>query len=72
MDIKILGTGCVNCKNLETLTRAALARLGLDAEIDKATAPDIVTGAIAPASVKGVTTTGCPRLAIRIAPSSIG
>ncbi len=40
--------------------------------IDKATAPDIVTGAIAPARVKGVTTTGCPRLAIRIAPSSIG
>jgi hypothetical protein len=30
MDVKILGTGCVNCKNLETLTRAALDRLGLD------------------------------------------
>ncbi len=39
MDIKILGTGCVNCKNLETLTRAALDRLGLDVEIEKVTDP---------------------------------
>jgi small redox-active disulfide protein 2 len=37
MDIKILGTGCVNCKNLETLTRNALDELRLDAEIDKVT-----------------------------------
>jgi hypothetical protein len=40
--------------------------------IDSATAPAMVTGAIAPASVKGVTTTGWPRRASRIAPSSIG
>ena len=39
MDIKILGTGCVNCKNLETLTRAALDELGLTVEIDKITDP---------------------------------
>ena len=39
MDIKILGTGCVNCKNLETNTRAALADLGLTVEIDKVTDP---------------------------------
>jgi small redox-active disulfide protein 2 len=39
MDVKILGTGCVNCKNLETLTRAALDELGLDVEIDKVTDP---------------------------------
>ena len=39
MDIKILGTGCVNCQNLETVTRAALAELGLDATIDKVTDP---------------------------------
>jgi small redox-active disulfide protein 2 len=39
MDIKILGTGCVNCKNLETLTRSALDELGLEVEIDKVTDP---------------------------------
>ena len=39
MDIKILGTGCVNCKNLETNTRAALDELGLDVDIDQVTDP---------------------------------
>ena len=39
MNIKILGTGCVNCKNLETLTRDALTELGLDVEIEKVTDP---------------------------------
>jgi small redox-active disulfide protein 2 len=39
MDIKILGTGCVNCKNLETNTRKALDDLGLSVEIDKVTDP---------------------------------
>lgn len=39
MDIKILGSGCVNCRNLETATRAALDALGLDAEIEKVTDP---------------------------------
>ena len=39
MDVKILGTGCVNCKNLETLTRNALHELGLEVEIDKVTDP---------------------------------
>jgi small redox-active disulfide protein 2 len=39
MDVKILGTGCVNCKNLETLTRNALDELGLEVEIDKVTDP---------------------------------
>jgi len=33
MDIKILGTGCVNCRNLETLTEKALAELKLDVAI---------------------------------------
>jgi len=37
MDIKILGTGCVNCKNLETLTRRLLDELGLPADIEKVT-----------------------------------
>ena len=39
MDIKILGTGCVNCGNLEANTRTALADLGLSVEIDHVTDP---------------------------------
>jgi small redox-active disulfide protein 2 len=39
MNVKILGTGCVNCKNLEALTRNALDELGLDVGIDKVTDP---------------------------------
>jgi small redox-active disulfide protein 2 len=34
VDIKILGSGCANCANLEANTNAALAELGLDAAID--------------------------------------
>ena len=40
--------------------------------IDCATAPAIVTGAMAPASVKGVTITACPRRISRRQPSIIG
>lgn len=39
MDIKILGSGCTNCKNLEVNTRTALDQLGLTVEIDKVTDP---------------------------------
>ncbi len=39
MDIKILGSGCTNCKNLETNTRKALDELGLTVEIEKVTDP---------------------------------
>jgi small redox-active disulfide protein 2 len=39
MDIKILGSGCVNCNNLEANTRSALAELGLSVEIEKVTDP---------------------------------
>ena len=39
MEIKILGTGCVNCNNLEANTRTALAELGLTVDIDKVTDP---------------------------------
>jgi small redox-active disulfide protein 2 len=39
MDIKILGTGCTNCQNLERVTRAALADLGIEARLDKVTDP---------------------------------
>jgi small redox-active disulfide protein 2 len=37
LDIKILGPGCRNCKALETVTRQAVADLGLQARIDKVT-----------------------------------
>lgn len=39
MDIKILGTGCVKCQNLERVTRAAVSELGLTAEFEKVTDP---------------------------------
>ncbi len=39
MDIKILGSGCTNCKNLETNTRKALDELGLTVDIEKVTDP---------------------------------
>ena len=35
MIIKVLGTGCANCKNLERVTREAVDALGLDATIEK-------------------------------------
>jgi len=35
MKIKILGTGCSNCKNLEKATINALAEMNLAAEVEK-------------------------------------
>lgn len=35
MEIKILGTGCANCKNLEKATRQAVEELNLDASVVK-------------------------------------
>ena len=37
MNIKILGTGCPNCQNLEKNTKQALADLKMEAEIEKVT-----------------------------------
>lgn len=37
MIIKILGSGCANCRRLEELARQAVEELGLDAEIVKVT-----------------------------------
>ena len=39
MDIKILGSGCANCNNLEKATRQAVDALGLDATFDHVTDP---------------------------------
>jgi len=35
MIIKILGTGCISCRNLEKNTKAAIEELGLDASVEK-------------------------------------
>jgi small redox-active disulfide protein 2 len=35
MEIKILGTGCTNCKNLEKAARMAVEELHLDATVVK-------------------------------------
>lgn len=35
MIIKVLGSGCANCKKLEENTRKAVAELGIDATIEK-------------------------------------
>jgi small redox-active disulfide protein 2 len=49
MEIKILGTGCPNCKRLEKLARQAAAELGIDAtfakvqELDQIMAYDITS-----------------------------
>jgi len=37
MIVKVLGTGCANCKKLEDLAAKAVADLGMDAEIVKVT-----------------------------------
>ncbi|MDF2556254.1 MAG: small redox-active disulfide protein 2 [Bacillales bacterium] len=35
MIIKILGTGCTNCKKLEAYAREAVKELGIDATVEK-------------------------------------
>ena len=37
MEIKILGTGCVNCKRLESVARQAVAEMGVEATITEVT-----------------------------------
>jgi len=37
VNIKVLGSGCANCKRLEAIARKAVADLGLEAEIEKVT-----------------------------------
>ena len=35
MELKVLGTGCSKCKNLEKAVRDAVAELGVQAEVSK-------------------------------------
>ena len=35
MEIKILGTGCTNCKTLEKMTINALSEMNLAADVEK-------------------------------------
>ena len=35
MIVKVLGTGCKNCKNLEANAKEAIEELGLDATVEK-------------------------------------
>jgi small redox-active disulfide protein 2 len=37
LNIKILGSGCANCKRLEAMTRKVVTTAGLPAEIEKVT-----------------------------------
>jgi small redox-active disulfide protein 2 len=37
INIKVLGSGCANCKRLEAIARKAVEDLGLEAEIEKVT-----------------------------------
>jgi small redox-active disulfide protein 2 len=37
LNIKILGSGCPNCKRLEALTRQALEGLAIEAQVTKVT-----------------------------------
>ena len=44
MEIKILGPGCRNCRNLAKHTHEALARLGLDAQVTEVTDYPTIVG----------------------------
>ncbi len=39
LTIKVLGSGCANCKNLEAMARKVVSDLGIEAEIIKVTEP---------------------------------
>ena len=39
LTIKVLGSGCANCKQLEQLARKAVSQLGVEADVIKVTDP---------------------------------
>ena len=44
MDVKILGTGCANCRALEDATREAVEAAGTDADVEKVEEMDEIVG----------------------------
>jgi small redox-active disulfide protein 2 len=43
LTIKVLGSGCANCKKLEAVARQVVSEMGVDAEVVKVTEyPDIM------------------------------
>lgn len=44
LTIKVLGSGCPNCKRVEALTRHTLTKLGLEAEVIKVTDHNQIAG----------------------------
>jgi small redox-active disulfide protein 2 len=39
LTVKVLGSGCENCKKVEAITRRVIANLGVEAEVLKVTTP---------------------------------
>jgi small redox-active disulfide protein 2 len=39
LTVKVLGSGCENCKRVEVVARRVIANLGIEAEVLKVTAP---------------------------------
>jgi small redox-active disulfide protein 2 len=65
MEIKILGTGCAKCKQLEKTVREAVDEMGLDATVEKVTElTDIMEYGIM--STPGLVVDGQVRLAGRL------
>ena len=65
MEIKILGTGCAKCKQLEKSVRQAVDEMGLDANVEKVTElTDIMAYGIM--STPGLVVDGEVRLAGRL------